>query len=135
MPSYLHWSTCHPFLRLSLYFPLCLFSRQDPEPEQKGHGGSGGLQFVLHAALAICPVCTAHPGERQIEKENKERMFSKEGIRQCNFKRMRRNYKGMEGIINCVRRNGEEEDRRAEEEREMENIQAEKNNLNNTKTC
>ncbi|CAB1444210.1 unnamed protein product, partial [Pleuronectes platessa] len=34
----------------------------DPEPEPGGPGRSRRLQCVLHAALAVCPVCAAHPG-------------------------------------------------------------------------
>lgn len=51
---------------ISFFFsplPLSLFSPQDTEPEQDSHGRSRRLQFVLHAALAVRPVCAAHSGK------------------------------------------------------------------------
>lgn len=56
----------HSLTTLFLFFfplPLSLLSPQDTEPEQDSHGRSRRLQFVLHAALAVRPVCAAHSGK------------------------------------------------------------------------
>lgn len=64
-----HFNTSHlisatplPLTTFSLH--LCLFPPQDTEPEPDSYGRSGHLQFVLYAALAVCPVCAAHPGKQ-----------------------------------------------------------------------
>lgn len=36
---------------------------QEAEPEQDSHGRPGCLQLVLHVAVAVRPVCAAHPGK------------------------------------------------------------------------
>ena len=52
-----------------------IFSPQDPEPKQDGLGCSGHLQFVLHAALAVRPVCAAYPGKHGARERDRERMW------------------------------------------------------------
>lgn len=59
-----HLYLCHTLALTTFSLHLCLFPPQDTEPEQDGYGRSGHLQFVLYAALAVCPVCAAHPGKK-----------------------------------------------------------------------
>lgn len=54
---------CHTLALTTFSLHLCLFPPQDTEPEPDSYGRSGHLQFVLYAALAVCPVCAAHPGK------------------------------------------------------------------------
>lgn len=55
---------CHTLALTTFSLHLCLFPPQDTEPEPDSYGRSGHLQFVLYAALAVCPVCAAHPGKQ-----------------------------------------------------------------------
>lgn len=55
---------------LRLLLPLC--SHQHEEAERSRHGGAGRVQPVLHAAVAVRPVCAADSGKMRGERIARE---------------------------------------------------------------
>lgn len=61
-PLWISAGFCQPSLWVVSH-PLPLCSHQHEEAERSCHGGAGRVQPVLHAAVAVRPVCAAHSGK------------------------------------------------------------------------